>query len=247
MRILILVILGCLLAVGRQADCNATHYEFFSKYSLGKQDEANRTFDAIKTLFQLPDVNYKNGGGNSYVLKNIQHELQYVDSKQTAVIVGKDTIIVRGGLLDVYVNFDWSKDDLTKGSATARIVSEEIMFEKQLVLNQGYLQFKLELAYNITFHIDNFVLLRVSPATTSEADKTALLAALNEAKDGFVPLKGVLGTMISPHFLKYLELNINNEHYALDDHFDYVYENPWTKDNITLSFNLHPTGYDLEP
>lgn len=82
MRISILILLLGLCAITFSADCNFTHYEFFSRYSLGKQDEANRTFEDIKTLIKIPEVNFTNNESTKFILSDIKHSFFYLDSKQ---------------------------------------------------------------------------------------------------------------------------------------------------------------------
>jgi hypothetical protein len=44
MLINLLITTSCCLMVGLCIECNVTHFEFFSNYSLGKNDELNKTF-----------------------------------------------------------------------------------------------------------------------------------------------------------------------------------------------------------
>lgn len=41
-------------------------------------------------------------------------------------------------------------------------------------------------------------------------------------------------------------MNLKNNHYPLDDHFEYKYYSQWSLQNITIPYVLVPTGYDLE-
>jgi hypothetical protein len=109
---------------------------------------------------------------------------RYLDSTQKATIIGKDTIGVYGGKLEVILAFNWTENNLVvpqTGTAVARILSEEIMFSKMLVMEQGYLDYNLSFCYNVSFFNNNFSLLRVDPPTTSDLIKTAILTALNNA------------------------------------------------------------------
>lgn len=47
MRSLILLLAVTALVLAQQ-DCNTTHLEYFSEYSLGRQDELNKTFTKIQ-------------------------------------------------------------------------------------------------------------------------------------------------------------------------------------------------------
>lgn len=54
-----------------------------------------------------------------------------------------------------------------------------------------------------------------------------------------------LQRQISQFFSKYLATNLKDEHFPLDNHFDYTWTNPWSKKSITIPFMLIPTGSDL--
>jgi hypothetical protein len=43
----------------------------------------------------------------------------------------------------------------------------------------------------------------------------------------------------------YLRRNLKNQHYPLDDHFNYTWNNVWELKNITIPYMLIPTGVDL--
>ncbi len=69
--------------------CNATHMNFASKYTLGKQDELNRTFTKIQEkLSGVTDVVYKTSGGVEYKISSIKPTFYYRDSKQKATFRG---------------------------------------------------------------------------------------------------------------------------------------------------------------
>ena len=90
-----------LIAQTRAEDCNRTHFEFFSQYSLGKQDELNRTFDQLLPKLNIPNVSYKFSDVLSFNLTDIKVRLRYRDSTQKAEIVGRDTIFIYGGKLNI--------------------------------------------------------------------------------------------------------------------------------------------------
>ena len=97
MRREIIVILGLICCFVAAEDCNRTHLEFFSSYSLGKQDELNRTFDRLQPELKIPNVSYKFSDLLSYNLTEIKARLRYRDSSQKAEIIGRDTIVIYGG------------------------------------------------------------------------------------------------------------------------------------------------------
>ena len=90
-----------LLATAKAEDCNRTHFEFFSKYSLGKQDELNKTFDQLLPKLNIPNVSYKFSDVLSFNLTDIKVRLRYRDSNQQAEIAGRDTIFIYGGKLNI--------------------------------------------------------------------------------------------------------------------------------------------------
>lgn len=67
----------------------------------------------------------------TYVIHNASIKFRYIDSRQKAAIIGKDTIGVYGGRLETTVTFNWTKQTLIvplSGWGIARIASDEIMF-----------------------------------------------------------------------------------------------------------------------
>ena len=56
---LIFSLIICLTTASAFKDCNFSQFDFFSTYSLGKQDELNRTFTLVNQKVQpLSDVTY---------------------------------------------------------------------------------------------------------------------------------------------------------------------------------------------
>ena len=129
-RIIILA-LALLIASSASSECNFTHYEFYSKYSLGKQDELNKTFDQLLPTIKIPDHTYEINDSLSYKFSDVNLSLFYRDSKQKAEIMGKDTVVIDGGKLFATIGFKWIKTNYfakTNGTATAAILSSEIIF-----------------------------------------------------------------------------------------------------------------------
>ena len=56
-------------------DCNFTDLRFQSKYSLGKQDELNNTFDAIGPKIAIPDLKYPINSYTNYSFTGIKSSL----------------------------------------------------------------------------------------------------------------------------------------------------------------------------
>lgn len=77
-----------------------------------------------------------------------------MDSNQKSIIIGRDTIGVYGGKLEINVDFKWVGINMIanyNGTASAKLVSDDILFEKLLVIDQGYLDYKLAFYYKINF------------------------------------------------------------------------------------------------
>lgn len=108
----ILIILASLFVTTTQIDCNATHFEFFSNFSLGKQEELNQTFDQILPFIKVPPISYKATDFSTFNITNTTVKFRYLDSQQKAVIIGKDTIGIYGGVLEVSVSFAWLKNTM---------------------------------------------------------------------------------------------------------------------------------------
>lgn len=105
-----------------------------------------------------------------------------MDSKQYSVIIGNDTVGVLGGKLEINVDFKWVAINMVanyNGTATARMITDGISFEKLLQIDQGYLDYKLAFYYKMDFDLINFALTRIDPATTSDNDTQSILKALN--------------------------------------------------------------------
>lgn len=125
-------------------DCNFTLFEYFSSYSLGKQDELNRTFTAIQPLIRVPDVFYIQSPYTNYTLRGFNVSIRYLDSRQKAVIIGRDTVAIVGGRAEVELDFEWGKQTLvvpSRGTGRVRIATGEIMFEKLLRVDEGCLDY----------------------------------------------------------------------------------------------------------
>lgn len=89
------VILILFLQVANAVQCSATHFDFIGKYTIGKQDELNRTFTKIQEkITALGNASYNSSGSTSFTIFNTKPVFYYRDSKQKADIFGNDTIII---------------------------------------------------------------------------------------------------------------------------------------------------------
>jgi hypothetical protein len=90
----------CLLFSAQSANCSNTHFDFFGKYSLGKQDELNKTFTKIQEkITSLGNVTININDTTTYTIFNAKPTFYYRDSTQTSAIMGNDTVVIFGGRL----------------------------------------------------------------------------------------------------------------------------------------------------
>lgn len=90
--------------------CNSSSFEFTSHYSLGKQDELNRTFTKIQKNLPQLDYNHTFADTNStYSITNFTSVFRYLDTSQRSEIMDNDTILVMDGYLRLDFSFNWSK------------------------------------------------------------------------------------------------------------------------------------------
>jgi hypothetical protein len=133
---MIVLILGLLiLQTTMAADCNASHFDFIGSYSLGKQDELNRTFTKIQEkVTLLSNVSFNSSNTTLYTIFNAKPIFSYRDSTQKAEITGNNTIIIKEGFVSVDISFQWVKKSIVPrngtGSASGR--SNNITFAKFL-------------------------------------------------------------------------------------------------------------------
>lgn len=74
----------------------------------------------------MPTINYTATDSSTILIQNTTIKFRYIDSKQKAIIIGKDTIAVYGGYLEATINFDWVKQNMViraNGTAQATILS----------------------------------------------------------------------------------------------------------------------------
>lgn len=117
--------------------CNNTRMEFFSHFSLGRQDELNRTFTAIGKNLTIPNITYVATPTATYSIGNYSVHWRYIDNNQKANVTGQDTVIVWGGHLRVDVNFNWTRNGSVSknGSGFASASSDIIEFAKNIIID----------------------------------------------------------------------------------------------------------------
>lgn len=122
MRFLLILCLLIALRTTSSINCSASHLDFTSRYTLGKQDELNKTFEKIQEkITALEDVIYKTTDGATYRIYNANPSFYYRDSKQKAVLRGNDTIVIDGGFLEVDFTFNWSKKNVSTREGTGTV------------------------------------------------------------------------------------------------------------------------------
>ena len=91
----LILILSLIVAPICGAECNASHMTFVSQYTLGKQDEFNRSFALIQTkLPTIESVTYTAPDNSRYSISDIKAEFYYRDSKQKVTARGEDVLII---------------------------------------------------------------------------------------------------------------------------------------------------------
>lgn len=164
--LLLLLVLSC-----AQEPCIATHFDFTGSYTLGKQDELNRTFAKIQDKIQLGNVTFNSSETTTFTIHNIRTTFFYRDSKQRANITGNDTIIVYGGVVEAALTFSWIKAAFVtrNGTASANGISDTISFAKTIVIgNDSFYSYELLDAPDVTWSTgDVFSINRVDPADAS--------------------------------------------------------------------------------
>ena len=173
MKALLLILV--LLAYSSNAlFCPKTRLEFFSHFSLGKQDELNRTFTAIAKNVTFPEVIFNSTATERYRLGDYNVTWRYIDSNQKANVSSHDTVIVWGGHLRVDVASN----------------TEKIEFAKNLTIDEksGYVMWNLVDHTTIDLDDNKFVLERINPY--NENDLSNVTKMLNHMinNSGFADL-----------------------------------------------------------
>jgi hypothetical protein len=166
--------------------------EFFSHFSLGKQDELNRTFTAIAKNVTFPEVIFNSTATERYRLGDYNVTWRYIDSNQKANVSSHDTVIVWGGHLRVDVAFNWSLTGSSARNGTGRAYAntEKIEFAKNLTIDEksGYVMWNLVDHTTIDLDDNKFVLERINPY--NENDLSNVTKMLNHMinNSGFADL-----------------------------------------------------------
>ena len=164
-------------------ECNDTHMEFFSEYSLGKQDELNKTFTKIQDRVSTRNnVSWKANDSATYHIENMKPKFYYLDSKQEAEIIGNDSIMIKNGRLETTIDFSWRKEGSfgTSGTGRAIGITDEIVFAKNLTIDMGFLVENVIDYWNVTFSQSAFKIVRIDPPTTSPEDQERLTRLMND-------------------------------------------------------------------
>jgi hypothetical protein len=100
MNILLAAVMVLCLQVAQSVECPASHFDFLGRYSIGKQDELNRTFANIQDkITALANVSFNASETTSYTIFNARPVFYYRDSQQKADVLGDDIIVIYGGKL----------------------------------------------------------------------------------------------------------------------------------------------------
>lgn len=113
------------------------------------------------------------------MITNANPTFYYRDSKQTAEIVGNDTIVIEGGYAEVSINFQWQKIGMgsKSGNATVFGLSDEIIFAKDIIIEDNFFKYDLLDYFNITY--DNPLnLTRVEPPISTD-EQSDLMRLVN--------------------------------------------------------------------
>lgn len=142
--LLLIVCLQIALAI----ECPASHFDYVGNYSLGKQDEINKTFIKIsEKLITIPNTTYSPSENKTFTIFNAKPTFYYRDSEQRADVVGNDTIVIHQGRMEATITFEWKKVGLVSlsGTGTAFGLSDPIVFVKRLVVADNGTFFSYEL------------------------------------------------------------------------------------------------------
>ncbi len=60
----------------------------------------------------MPNIIYHAADSSTFNITDFSFRLRYVDSKQQAIIMGKNHIGIVGGYLQIWAGFKWSKSSM---------------------------------------------------------------------------------------------------------------------------------------
>lgn len=76
----------------------------------------------------------------TYIIGGIRPKFQYLDSKQRADIVGRDTVVIDGGRVEVTFDFQWARVGTSiGGNGTVYGLSDILAFSFRLDVKDDYL------------------------------------------------------------------------------------------------------------
>jgi len=182
-----LVYLQLLLATAAALACNATHMNFASRFTLGKQDELNRTFNKIQDkIATLPDFNYRTPDAADYTISAIRLTYQYRDSKQRAQFRGENVIVIDGGVGEIQCSFNWVRKAISNanGSIVAVGLTDDLSFAKKVVIDGPAYSYELLDSMPFLMTPNPFAFTRIDPPDITDNDKRVLLALLNGIQGG---------------------------------------------------------------
>lgn len=253
-RIEALIVAVLILTTGAMGqedkECPPSHFDLVGRYTLGKQDELNRTFTYIQQkITEIGNITFNTTPTTSYSIFNAKPTFYYRDSKQQAKILGNDTIVVYGGKLEADISFQWSKTNVItrNGTGMAFGLSDMITFAKQIVIENGT-SYSYELLdfEDVTWSTGEvFQLTRLDPADASDDDKAALTRMLNNIL-GYKTIRNMLEEEIDKIYSYYLRASLHDEHHHIDPQFDYIWSPGRNTSNVTISMTRRPLAIDIE-
>lgn len=253
-RIDALLLVALVLVTGTLAqenkNCPASNFDLVGRYTLGKQDELNRTFTYIQQkITEIGNITFNTTPTTQYSIFNAKPTFFYRDSQQKAKILGNDTIVVYGGKLEADITFQWSKTNVItrNGTGMAFGLSDMITFAKQLVIeNDTSFSYELLDSGDVTWSTgDVFQLTRIDPADASDDDKATLTRMLNNIM-GYSTIRNMLEQEIDKIYTYYLRASLHDEHSPITPQFDYVWSPGRNASNITISMLRRPVSIDIE-
>ena len=128
--------------------------------------------------------------------------------RSKAEIVGNDTIVIDGGFAEVEITFKWAKQGMGSkfGTATVSGLSDEVIFAKDIIIDENFFRFDLLDYMNITY--DNPMnLTRVDPPLTSD-EQSDLMKLVNNIPN-VTTLRHELEDDIALYYSFYLKMNLH--------------------------------------
>lgn len=80
---------------------------------------------------KIPTINYRASDFLSYNITDFKINFRYLDSQQKSIIIGRDTIGVYGGKLEITTDFKWVAINMIanyNGTGSAKMISDDILF-----------------------------------------------------------------------------------------------------------------------